>query len=200
MKYLVIFLTLFLSISKYQCEYASCRTNCSTNGTFDDECWRQALTYQSAELVERLFSFSSLSVHVDTFQRKHSSQLNDSIKFIDTALNNHLLNESKDAKLNMNLFTETKQILINFCRNLTSQPVTDVRQIPSLVCSAHSCSGDIRNYVVLFIISIAICSVTLIICIVQSIKIRRRRNPRSIVIANNAVPNSPATAVTTTDT
>ncbi|CAM2718632.1 unnamed protein product [Rotaria socialis] len=132
--HLVIFLTLFLSISKYQCEYASCRTNCSTNGTFDDECWRQALTYQSAELVERLFSFSSLSVHVDTFQRKHSSQLNDSIKFIDTALNNHLLNESKDAKLNMNLFTETKQILINFCRNLTSQPVTDVRQIPSLYC------------------------------------------------------------------
>ncbi|CAF2031588.1 unnamed protein product [Rotaria magnacalcarata] len=200
MKYLAIFLTQFLFISKYQCEYASCRTNCSTNGKFDSECWRQALTYQSAELVERLFSFSSLSVHVDAFQRHHSSQLNDSIEFIDTALKNNLLNESKDAKLNMNLFTETKQILINFCRNLTSRPVKNVNQIPSLTCSTHSCSGDIRNYVVLFIISIGICSLTLVICIVQSIKIRRRRNSIFIVIASDVVTDSPAATVANSDT
>ena len=47
------------------------RTNCSTDKT----CWRAALTYQTSELVERLFSFGSLAVHVSTFQQAHSDEV-----------------------------------------------------------------------------------------------------------------------------
>lgn len=35
------------------------------------------------------------------------------MKFIDSALENHLLNESIDAKLSINLFQETRQLLID---------------------------------------------------------------------------------------
>lgn len=51
------------------------RTNCSKNGTVNDECWRDALIYRSSELVERLFSFASLSVYVDSFQRSHPDEV-----------------------------------------------------------------------------------------------------------------------------
>ena len=52
------------------------RTNCSTNGTsVDESCWRAALTYRTSELVAQLFSFSSLSVHVDTFRKDHEHQV-----------------------------------------------------------------------------------------------------------------------------
>lgn len=51
------------------------RTNCSVNGTSDNDCWRQSLAYRSADLVQRLFSFSSLAVHVDTYQRKHPREV-----------------------------------------------------------------------------------------------------------------------------
>ena len=47
------------------------RTNCST----DEQCWQDALAYHSAELVEQLFSFSSLAVHMEKFQQSHSSEV-----------------------------------------------------------------------------------------------------------------------------
>jgi hypothetical protein len=47
------------------------RTNCTTN----EECWRDALAYRSWELIEEFVSFSSLSVHVDAFQREHPSEV-----------------------------------------------------------------------------------------------------------------------------
>jgi hypothetical protein len=51
------------------------RTNCSKNGTIDDKCWHDALVYRSSELIERIFSFSSLSVYVDAYQRHHSGEV-----------------------------------------------------------------------------------------------------------------------------
>jgi hypothetical protein len=83
-----IFLFIYFNISQLQCETPSCkcvlihffslviqniclRSNCTT----DEACWRDALAYRSSELIEQLFSFSSLSVHVDTYQRHHSSEV-----------------------------------------------------------------------------------------------------------------------------
>ncbi|CAF2635991.1 unnamed protein product [Rotaria sp. Silwood2] len=169
------------------------RTNCSYNGTIDDECWRQALLYRSSELIQRIFSFSSLSVYVNRYQRTHSKELNDSIKFINESLENNLLNESFYAKLNMSLFTETKQILLNFCQNLTLNATKSNWELPSLSCTMSTCSSDIRNYVVLFIISIAIASLVLIICVTQSIQARRKSNPIVIVQHNDLLINSPST-------
>ncbi|CAF1290126.1 unnamed protein product [Rotaria sordida] len=200
MQTFIIFLIIFLHISKYCCEYSSCRTNCSHNGTDDDnECWRQALVYRSSELIQRVFSFSSLSVYVDTFQRHHSKELNDTIKFIDQSLEDNLLNESFDAKLNISLFTETKQILLNFSQNLTSIPIKSPNQFPSLSCTMFTCSSDIRNYMVLFIISSAVASLTLIICIVQSIQTRRKSNP-IVIVQQNLLINSPSTLMTSANT
>ncbi len=51
------------------------RTNCSKNGTIDDQCWHDALVYRSSELIERIFSFSSLSVYVDAYQRHHPNEV-----------------------------------------------------------------------------------------------------------------------------
>jgi hypothetical protein len=51
------------------------RTNCSNNGTINDQCWRDALAYRSSEFIGRLFSFSSLSVYVDAYQRYHPSEV-----------------------------------------------------------------------------------------------------------------------------
>ena len=45
------------------------------NGTTDDQCWRDALNYRSSELVERLFSFASLSVYVELFREYHPSEV-----------------------------------------------------------------------------------------------------------------------------
>jgi hypothetical protein len=47
------------------------RTNC----TVAEECWQEALAYRSSELIEQLFSFSSLSVYVDTYQRHHTNEV-----------------------------------------------------------------------------------------------------------------------------
>jgi hypothetical protein len=47
------------------------RTNC----TMDDKCWHEALVYRSSELIQQLFSFSSLSVHIDAFQKHHPSEV-----------------------------------------------------------------------------------------------------------------------------
>ena len=47
------------------------RTNCST----DHQCWLDALTYHSSELAHQIFSFGSLAVYVDTFQRNHESEV-----------------------------------------------------------------------------------------------------------------------------
>ncbi len=47
------------------------RTNC----TVAEECWHKALAYRSSELIEQLFSFSSLSIHVDTYQRHHTNEV-----------------------------------------------------------------------------------------------------------------------------
>jgi len=47
------------------------RTNCTTN----EECWRKSLAYHSSELIEQIFSFSSLAVHVDNYQRSHSNEV-----------------------------------------------------------------------------------------------------------------------------
>ncbi len=83
-----IFLFIYFNISQLQCETPSCkcvlidfvslviqniclRSDCTTN----EECWHDALAYRSSELIEQLFSFSSLSVHVDTYQRHHSSEV-----------------------------------------------------------------------------------------------------------------------------
>ncbi|CAF2863916.1 unnamed protein product [Rotaria sp. Silwood2] len=112
MNILLFCLFILLSVSQYKCETPSCKTNCTTI----EECWREALAYRSSELIEQLFSFSSLSVYVDTFQRHHSNELNDSILFVDKALENHLSNESIDGDLNINLFRTTKQLLIDLVR------------------------------------------------------------------------------------
>jgi len=47
------------------------RTNC----TVAEKCWHEALAYRSSELIEQLFSFSSLSIHVDTYQRHHTNEV-----------------------------------------------------------------------------------------------------------------------------
>ncbi len=52
-----------------------CRTNCSNNGTADEQCWREALTYRSSELVDQLFSFGSLSVYVNSFKYYHENEV-----------------------------------------------------------------------------------------------------------------------------
>jgi len=54
------------------------RTNCSIN---DEQCWQQALIYRSAELVDRLFQFSSLSVYLNSFQSFHPNSSNVSVSF-----------------------------------------------------------------------------------------------------------------------
>ncbi len=41
----------------------------------DDKCWHEALIYRSSELIQQLFSFSSLSVHVDAYQRHHPNEV-----------------------------------------------------------------------------------------------------------------------------
>ncbi|CAF3666983.1 unnamed protein product [Rotaria sp. Silwood1] len=189
MKTIFIYLIILLYISKYCCEYLSCRTNCSYNGTIDNECWRQALNYRSSELIQRIFSFSSLSVYIDSFQRNHSKELNNSIEFIDESFENNLLNETLNVKLNISLFIETKQILLNFCQNLILNATKSPRELPSLSCATSTCSTDIRNYMVLFIISIAIASLVLIICIVQSIQARKSK-PIVIVQHNDLLINS----------
>ena len=51
------------------------RTNCSINNTRDEKCWHDALNYRSFELIERLFSFSSLSVYVNAYQRYHPDEV-----------------------------------------------------------------------------------------------------------------------------
>jgi hypothetical protein len=51
------------------------RTNCSSNGTMDDQCWREALIYRSSELVDRLFSFGSLSIYVNSFKHYHENEV-----------------------------------------------------------------------------------------------------------------------------
>ncbi len=90
MHILFVFLFILFTTSLYQCETPSCkyiyifhslnsssienflsRTNCTTN----EECWQDALTYRSAELIEQLFSFSSLSVYIDTYQQHHSHEV-----------------------------------------------------------------------------------------------------------------------------
>lgn len=117
-------------------------------------------------------------------------QFNDSIEFIDKSLESHLSNESIDAHLNKTLFTEAKDLLLKFvctnnslisnskfyfqCRNLTSTPVESVDKFPPLSCSISTCSSDILNYLVLFIISIITSSLVLIICIVHSFQTRRK--------------------------
>ncbi|CAF3295686.1 unnamed protein product [Rotaria sp. Silwood2] len=93
----------------------------------------------------------------------------------------------------MSLFTETKQILLNFCQNLTLNATKSNWELPSLSCTMSTCSSDIRNYVVLFIISIAIASLVLIICVTQSIQARRKSNPIVIVQHNDLLINSPST-------
>lgn len=45
------------------------------NGTIDDQCWRDALIYRSSEIVERLFSFASLSVYVEAFRGYHPNEV-----------------------------------------------------------------------------------------------------------------------------
>jgi hypothetical protein len=51
------------------------RTNCSNNGTIDNQCWREALKYRSSDLINQLFSFSSLSIYIDTFQQHHPKKV-----------------------------------------------------------------------------------------------------------------------------
>ncbi len=85
---LYIFLFILFNTSLHQCETPPCkydfisfnssfienflsRTNCTTN----EECWQDALTYRSAELIEQIFSFSSLSVYIATFQQRHSDEV-----------------------------------------------------------------------------------------------------------------------------
>ncbi|CAF1564391.1 unnamed protein product [Adineta ricciae] len=148
MKLFYSLLIFLLRISQYQFQSLSCRTNCS-----DDQCWREALTYRSSELVEQLFSFGSLTVHVDTFLRKHPDELNDTMKFLDEPLQNYLVNESKDSHLPIDLFTATKQHLVNACQNLTLTAIKDISELPSLTCSTRTCAGDILNYTVLFIVA-----------------------------------------------
>lgn len=45
-------------------------------------------------------------------------QIDDSILFIDEALENNLSNELIDTNLTMNLFNETRQILIDFVKQI----------------------------------------------------------------------------------
>ncbi|CAF0776170.1 unnamed protein product [Rotaria sordida] len=173
MNILLVYVFILFNVSQYQCETPSCKTNCTTI----EECWHEALAYRSSELIEQLFSFSSLSVHIDTFQRHHPGELNDSILLVDNALENHLLNESIVSKLNINLFQATKQLLIDLCTNLTLKPIETVEALPTLMCSLSTCSSDLRNFMVLFIISILIASLVLLICIVQLFQTYRRVYP-----------------------
>ncbi|CAF0770180.1 unnamed protein product [Adineta ricciae] len=169
MKLFYALLIFLLNISQYQFQSLPCRTNCS-----DDQCWREALTYRSSELVEQLFSFGSLTIHVDTFLREHPDELNDTMKFLDEPLQNYLVNESKDSHLPVDLFSATKQRLINACRNLTLTAIKDISELPSLACSTRTCAGDILNYTVLFIVATTLATLILIICVVQLVKTRRQ--------------------------
>ncbi|CAF1357496.1 unnamed protein product [Adineta steineri] len=187
MKTFIIFCIIVFNISQYKFESLPCRTNCSNNGTIDNECWREALAYRSSELIKQMFSFASLSVHVDTFQRYHPHEFNDSIKLIDESLEKHLINESSDSHLNINLFTETKQILVNFCRNLTTTQVESVDKIPSLSCSLYTCSSEVLNHLVLLIITAILAGLILIVCMVQFIQMRRRL-PSLITIQHANTP------------
>jgi hypothetical protein len=47
------------------------RTNCTTS----EECWKESLAYRSSELIEQLFSFSSLSVYVARYQQLHPNEV-----------------------------------------------------------------------------------------------------------------------------
>ncbi|CAF3407867.1 unnamed protein product [Rotaria sp. Silwood1] len=189
MNNLLFYLLILFNVSQYQCETASCRTNCTTS----EECWREALVYRSSELIERLFSFSSLSLYIDTFQRRHSHELNDSILFVDNALENHLTNESIDSNLNINLFKTSKQLLIDLCTNLTSKPIETIDELPTLMCSLSTCSSSLTNFMILLIISILIASLILLICFVQSFQTYRR--VRSSKIASPLVPASNPLAI-----
>ena len=64
-------LSFLLVISICQGEASTCRTSCSA----DSACWRTALAYRSSQLVEQLFSFSSLAVRLRTVQEDHSDQV-----------------------------------------------------------------------------------------------------------------------------
>ncbi|UJR22286.1 hypothetical protein I4U23_025344 [Adineta vaga] len=179
-------LIIFLNISQYQFQSLSCRTNCTQDGIVDDQCWREALMYRSSELVEQLFSFGSLTVHVDTFRREHPNEFNDTMKFLDESLQNHLVNESKESRLTIDLFTETKQHLINYCQNLTLTKIVDITELPSLICSTRTCAGDILNYTVLFIIATILSGLILIICIVQFLQTRRQTS--SMITIQHTTP------------
>jgi hypothetical protein len=61
----------FISLIVFSIKHFVSRTNCTTF----EECWDEALAYRSSELIEQLFSISSLSVHVDTYQRQHFSEV-----------------------------------------------------------------------------------------------------------------------------
>jgi hypothetical protein len=174
MRLFSIILIIFFHPSKTHSEQLSCRTNCSNNGTADEQCWREALTYRSSELVDQLFSFGSLSVYVNSFKYHHENEINNTIEFLDQSLENHLINESNDAHLNKSLFTEAKDLLLQLCQNLTTTQVKTVREFPSLSCSTTTCVSDIFNYMVLFIISIILSSLILLICAIQLFQTRRK--------------------------
>lgn len=123
----------------YEIHVVIFRTNCST----DHQCWQDALTYHSSELVHQLFSFGSLAVYVDTFQRNHESEVchmhrtltyfsllflqvssansngnsSEHIALIEKALEDHLLNEANATNIPSNLFEQTKTLLFGFVRN-----------------------------------------------------------------------------------
>ncbi|CAF4502934.1 unnamed protein product, partial [Rotaria magnacalcarata] len=145
-------------------------TNCTNN----EECWREALAYRSSELIEQLFSFSSLVVHVDTFQREHSSELNSSIGFINRTLESYLSAESTANNLTMDLLKTSKELLIDHCVNLTVEPIESMTQMPSLTCTPSSCAGNKLSFKVILIITILITSLMLVICIVQFFQTYKR--------------------------
>ncbi|CAF0903369.1 unnamed protein product [Rotaria sp. Silwood1] len=184
-----VYFVCIISHSFLSTDIVCLRTNCTTS----EECWREALVYRSSELIERLFSFSSLSLYIDTFQRRHSHELNDSILFVDNALENHLTNESIDSNLNINLFKTSKQLLIDLCTNLTSKPIETIDELPTLMCSLSTCSSSLTNFMILLIISILIASLILLICFVQSFQTYRR--VRSSKIASPLVPASNPLAI-----
>lgn len=171
-----IFLIVILNIFKIQCQQVSCKTNCSINGTNDEQCWQQALIYRSSELIERLFQYSSLSVYLNSYKQFHpnSYEFNDTIDFLNQSLTDHLINESRTAQLNISLFQETRDLLLHFCDNLSNTSVrTSVKQLPSLSCAQFTCSSDRLNYMVLFITTAILCSLVFIMCIVQIIQTHR---------------------------
>ncbi|CAF3346864.1 unnamed protein product [Rotaria socialis] len=186
MDIVVVCLFALLSASRYPCLATSCKTNCTNN----EECWREALAYRSSELIKQLFSFSSLAVHVDTFQREHSSELNNSIAFINRTLENYLSAESTANNLTMDLFKTAKKLLIDHCANLTVKPIESIKEMPSLTCTPSSCFGNKLSFKVILIITILITSLMLVICTVQFFQTYKRTKASKSVSPRLATSNS----------